>query len=271
MSLDIVDNESLGDDYDCPFMRKEIKLMEMEPRGAFIVLEGLDRTGKTTQTQYLWDSLCDNHDIVKMRFPDRQTMIGSKINDFLQGNENMSDEVIHLLYSANRWEKNDEIVNILNEGTSIICDRYAYSGVVYSNAKGLNMDWCKSSDVGLVEPDAVVFLDIDNEILIQRPGFGQECYETLEFQKKVRKSYQKIMDEEEENNKWHIINANRPVMEIHDEILSKISIIIENVKNSHLRRLWDNKCVISKKKTKNHDLIEKELSDLFHDEPNNKN
>ena len=46
-----------------------------------------------------------------------------------------SDEAIHLLFAANRWEIKEQIMKDLEEGINIICDRYAYSGVVYSAAK----------------------------------------------------------------------------------------------------------------------------------------
>lgn len=44
-----------------------------------------------------------------------------------------------------------------------VCDRYAYSGVAYSSAKGLDTQWCKSGDVGLPQPDLVVYLDMSPE------------------------------------------------------------------------------------------------------------
>jgi dTMP kinase len=50
----------------------------------------------------------------------------------------MNNQTIHLLFSANRWEESELIVDTLNQGINIICDRYAYSGVAYSNAKGLD-------------------------------------------------------------------------------------------------------------------------------------
>jgi len=41
----------------------------------------------------------------------------------------------------------------------MVCDRYAYSGVAYSVAKGLDFDWCLGVDRGLVQPDLVLYLD----------------------------------------------------------------------------------------------------------------
>lgn len=47
----------------------------------------------------------------------------------------MSNEAVHLLFALNRWEMKNEIIKMMNDGTTVICDRYAYSGIVYSAAK----------------------------------------------------------------------------------------------------------------------------------------
>ena len=84
-------------------------------RGALIVFEGCDRSGKTTAVKRLVDYLNDKHQLTKddcpsakmMRFPDRGTHIGQVINDYLKGEKELDDHVIHLLFSTNRWEKRE--------------------------------------------------------------------------------------------------------------------------------------------------------------------
>lgn len=74
-------------------------------RGAFIILEGLDRSGKTTQCKLLEQRFVEAGRPVKMmRFPDRTTVIGQMIDGYLKSSVEMEDHVIHLLFSANRWE-----------------------------------------------------------------------------------------------------------------------------------------------------------------------
>lgn len=76
-----------------------------KPRGTFIVLEGLDRAGKTTQVKLLEQRFVEAGRPVKMmRFPDRSTIIGQMIDGYLKSSVEMEDHVIHLLFSANRWE-----------------------------------------------------------------------------------------------------------------------------------------------------------------------
>ncbi|CAE7514625.1 dtymk, partial [Symbiodinium necroappetens] len=70
-----------------------------------------------------------------MCFPNRKTPIGNAIDLYLRRQLELSDEAVHRLFSANRWEMAKAIVEDLRSGTTIVCDRYAFSGVAYSAAK----------------------------------------------------------------------------------------------------------------------------------------
>lgn len=126
-------------------------------------------------------------------FPDRTSPTGLLINAYLTQKETkLSDEAIHLLFSANRWEKADEIKKDLDEGFTIVCDRYAFSGIAFSVIKGLSWEWCKSPDVGLPRPDLTVFLSLNPDQARRRSGFGTERYETNEIQERVRAVFDKM-------------------------------------------------------------------------------
>ena len=72
-------------------------------------------------------------------------------------------------------------MDAMKAGQHVICDRYAYSGVAYSAAKGLNFDWCKNADKNLLKPDIVFYLDADAEQTSSREGFGEERFERTDF------------------------------------------------------------------------------------------
>ena len=77
-----------------------------DPRGALIVFEGLDRCGKTSQCSRLLSSLERlGHSVESWRFPDRDTGVGQMISSYLSNQSQLDDHAIHLLFSANRWEK----------------------------------------------------------------------------------------------------------------------------------------------------------------------
>lgn len=188
-------------------------------RGFLISIEGCDRSGKSTQCQLTREWLAGiflgcpenqgraQHDLVQyLKFPDRTTPVGQIINSYLGGSASLPDEAIHLLFSANRWELRDKMLDALASGTSIILDRYVHSGVAYSAAKGMNLEWCKAPDAGLPAPDLVLFIDLPVEVAQARSGYGGERYERLEFQAKVRENFWKLKDDT-----WIIIDGNQSV------------------------------------------------------------
>lgn len=89
-------------------------------RGAFILFEGIDRCGKTTQS-----ALISKHCNLKspselIRFPDRKSSIGQLIDSYLQSTSNLNDQAIHLLFSANRWESSTGLEAKLNTGINLV-------------------------------------------------------------------------------------------------------------------------------------------------------
>jgi dTMP kinase len=160
-------------------------------RGALIVFEGIDRSGKSTQSNLLCDSLQPS---VKMSFPNRETSIAPIINSYLSSSLTLDDHAIHLLFSANRWECKNDIINYIQAGTNVVLDRYAYSGVAYSAAKGLDFEWCKSCDAGLPRPDLIIYMKIDPQQAMTRQLYGTERYEKIEFQAKVAAEFNKLIN-----------------------------------------------------------------------------
>merc|ERR1719178_398667 len=121
----------------------------------------------------------------------------------------LPDETIHLLFSANRWESVLSIVETLNNGTSVICDRYAFSGVAYSAAKGLDLAWCQTPDIGLPVPDGVFFLHVDESVGASRANFGDERYENADMQGRVRSKFK--LPELRAGVKWNDVDGARDI------------------------------------------------------------
>ncbi|CAA0808784.1 P-loop containing nucleoside triphosphate hydrolases superfamily protein [Striga hermonthica] len=156
------------------------------------------------------------------------------ISSYLANQSNLDDRAIHLLFSAIRWEKRSLMESKLRSGTTLIVDRYSFSGVAFSSAKGLDMKWCKAPEAGLLAPDVVIYLDISRAA--ERGGYGGERYEKLEFQKKVAQSYTTLQD-----STWKIVDATLPI-EIVEEQLRRI--VVECVMTCHkgkpFAHLWQN-------------------------------
>ncbi|XP_030950507.1 uncharacterized protein LOC115974340 isoform X2 [Quercus lobata] len=206
-----------------------------ESRGALVVLEGLDRSGKTSQSSRLLTYLEGlGHSVELWRFPDRSTNVGQMISSYLSNKSQLDDHTIHLLFSANRWEKRSLMETKLKTGTTLIVDRYSYSGVAFSSAKGLGDEWCKAPEIGLLAPDLVFYLDIQPEKAAERGGYGDEKYERLEFQRKVSQCYQVLHDAS-----WKIVDACQPIEDIEKQLQELVlECVMACQKGKPLANLW---------------------------------
>lgn len=175
-----------------------------------LCLEGADRVGKSSNARLLVEKLqkCPGFEKIPveyMAFPDRreELLTGKCIKDFLQRpaesaratdtKDSDQHRAVHLLFSANRFEKAAYIRKRLQEGCIVILDRYILSGLVYSTAKGLDPKWCARSDHGLPWPDVTFYLTLDAETAAKRPGFGSEAFESTYFQQLVAEQYDKMI------------------------------------------------------------------------------
>ena len=195
-------------------------------RGILIVLEGLDRSGKSTQCQRLVENLRQKGETVEhMRFPNRSTTTGQMIASYLTGQSQQDDHAIHLLFSANRWESARAIEGHIKAGTTVVIDRYYYSGCVYSAAKQnptMDLAWCRHPEVGLPRPDIALFLDTSAEAVARRGGFGNERYEKKELQDRVRDLYEQMRRHEDESHDIVTINAGQDIEQVENDILEVV-------------------------------------------------
>lgn len=156
-------------------------------------LEGPDRVGKTTQCQLLAERLQARGIQVRVfRVPDRTGHTGQIIHEYLQGNSDAGAihlRQLHMVFTLNRWEMMREIERCLGENIWVITDRWSASGIAYSVARGLPMDWCSKVEEGLPQPNMTFYLDANPMELQERPGWGEEREETLDMQMRVQEAY----------------------------------------------------------------------------------
>lgn len=146
------------------------------------------------------------------------------IDSYLRGQVQQDDHSIHLLFSANRWEAAKDIRSQIEDGVSIIVDRYSYSGAVYSAAKDnsdLSLEWAWQPEAGLPRPDLLIFLSISPEEAAKRGGYGEERYETNEMQRRVRELFDQLLQMEHGHNILRV-DAGSSVEEVHEQLLMPV-------------------------------------------------
>ena len=171
---------------------------------------------------------------------DRTTSIGKSIDAYLKGESQQEDHVVHLLFSANRWEAAPSIRAAIEEGTTVVIDRYYYSGIVYSAAKGrkdLSLQWAREPEIGLPRPDICLFLDISSDEQAKRGGFGNEKYETTAMQERVRELFYKLQVLPDGQD-IQVIDARGDVAWVEKDIMEKVERMMANKSMAvHLRNI----------------------------------
>lgn len=193
-------------------------------RGKIIVIEGIDKAGKTTQANLLLKKL-KGKKYVKFDFPDYSTPVGIEIKQFLDGKRDYSDEVKMMLLSANRWEKKSEIESIIGKGTTIIMNRYYQSNLVYGLSKGLKLKWLLALDEGLPKADLVVVIDIKTNTLVKRSrnDITDTFEQDLDLIRKVRRNYKMLANK----FNWHIIDGEDTVNIVNVQVVELVRKIMK--------------------------------------------
>src|SRR5665648_190988 len=170
----------------------------MGKKGIFIVIEGLDGSGKTTQAKFLAKKLEKTHKVLLTAEPSL-SKIGTFIReDCLHEDNRLPTEAEALLFAADRIEHMySEVKPALDDGKLVICDRYIYSSLAYQGNAGLSLDWIKTINARALQPDFSFFIDVAPEKVIERLQRKKSIMETLETQTKVREIYLKYVDEGE--------------------------------------------------------------------------
>ena len=186
----------------------------------FIVFEGLDGSGKSTQQQLLNDKLqSDKISNISFREPG-STVIGEKIVKILQSDQKLSPLSELLLFYVSRSAIIEEKIKpALANYDVVICDRYFYSSVAYQGyGRGMNIDFINQINDEVVKniiPDLIFYMDINWEEKKKRKGINiNDRFEKEDrvFHNKVRSGYKSMA--KKDSDKWKIIDAEENVENI---------------------------------------------------------
>lgn len=193
------------------------------PRGRFIVLEGPDRAGKSSQALRLARVLAKRRPLL-VREPGG-TDVGERIREILLKRD-MCPESEVLLYMASRAQLvREKILPALRDGRWVVCDRFLYSSVAYQGAAGIprRTIW----DVGRLaidgaQPDLVIFLDVDPETAFGRGSKRRDRIEkrSLTYHKRVRAGF--LTAAHRLGRRAVVVDASRPRSAVAADVLAAV-------------------------------------------------
>lgn len=189
-------------------------------RGRLLAFEGLDQSGKQTQSGRVADSLRARGQRVEfLTFPEYTTAIGQEIGRVMQGERHYEADTLQLLYIANRYEFRPTLEQWLAEGAVVICDRYLASSVAYGEAQGLDPAWVLDVQRGLPQPALTIVLDIAPETSLRRKQAARDKFERdLPLLSRVRESYRR----QAAQPGWVLIDGERGKDEVTEAVLAAV-------------------------------------------------
>ena len=204
----------------------------MKERGKFIVFEGIDGAGKTTQINLLANYLREQGRAVYCTAEPTETVSGGLLRDALSGASRRTVCEMAAMFVFDRITHNVNPVNgiqkMLADGFDVICDRYYYSSLAYQGS-GTDPEWVSNMNLNcpeIMRPDVCVFLDLTPEqsmARINRNRATQEIYENEEKLTQVRNQFYCVFEQLRERDNIQIVNAYRSVEEIHADIVALIN------------------------------------------------
>jgi len=201
-------------------------------KNLFIAFEGIDGSGKSTQVKLLTQKLEQAGLKVYTTCEPTSSPIGKIIRDIFTHKMEADHRTIAGLFVADRLDhllnKTDGILKKLEEGYTVITDRYYFSSYAYQSTH-VDLDWvikANSLSVALLRPDLNIYIDITPELSLERIKKGRnsvELYETFENLQNVRNKYFEVMDLLKEEEKIFVTDGNRSPEIIADEIWNKLA------------------------------------------------
>jgi len=198
----------------------------------FIVLEGIDGSGSSTQSELLKEYFVSQGEKAVISPEPSSGIIGNLIRQALKKrilfteDTDLFDEQMAYLFAADRhdhlYNDVDGVFKLINDGFHVISTRYYFSSLAYNCHTPEEFNFVSNLNQKFPNPDLTIYLDISPEVSLSRIKNRslKEIYETKEKLSKVRKNYQKIFTDY--TDKLLIIDGTEDKTEINKKIINTI-------------------------------------------------
>jgi dTMP kinase len=214
-----------------------VKLEELS--GKLIVVEGADGSGRSTQIARLvqWLEGC-GHATVQVGLK-RSTLVSEELEQAKQGNI-LSHITLSLFYATDFADQLENIIlPALRAGFMVLADRYIYTLMVRDLVRGMDEKWLKNLYGIALAPDAVFYLSVSPEQLVQRNfaknqaldywesgmdlGLSRDMFDSfLQYQERVEKQFKRL----QAGYGFTIVDGDRPVQEINRELQQRTELVL---------------------------------------------
>lgn len=197
------------------------------PRGFFIVIEGIDGTGKSTQARRLADWFqSQGREVVLSREPTDGPW-GAKVREAGATGRLSPEEELHCFLMDRRDHVANLITPALAAGKVVILDRYYFSTMAYQGARGFDREEIRRNNEEFAPvPDLLLIMDLDPAISLLRIGARGDTaneFEKLENLESCRDTFLSLQDE----SFARVIDATQPLDSVQQEIQRVVQMAIQ--------------------------------------------
>jgi len=204
--------------------------------GKFIVIEGLDGAGATTQVRLLYRRLSKSREVYVTHEPS-DGPAGLQIRMVLQHRVKMDPATLAALFAADRMDHlyhqdgGGGIVARLSKGIDVLSDRYYLSSLAYQGMD-LDWEWIWNMHAHCIRPDATLFLDVPVEVCLERIAAGRgghfDLFENRKALTRVRQSYLKAIDRLcQLRERIEVVDGKAPSDQVHAAIWGKLESLLQ--------------------------------------------
>lgn len=205
-------------------------------KGLFIVVDGIDGSGKSEIVKMLHNYLFSKHKkyrILTTREPTNGSY-GKQIRQMLMEEKDPlsnSKKLMELFVKDRKEHLKNTIEPFLNRSNEhelniVLCDRYYYSTIAFQSAQGLDVQEIISKNKTFKKPDIAFILDVEPSLALERIGYRKkEKFEQLDFMKKIRQNFLKLPKLLDDNIK--IIDSTRTLNDVFESIRKEVDKILD--------------------------------------------
>jgi dTMP kinase len=207
--------------------------------GRLIVVEGADGSGRSTQIARLVEWLETSGRATVQVGLKRSTLVSEELDRAQEGNI-LSRTTLSLFYATDFADQLENIIlPALKAGFIVLADRYVYTLMARDMVRGMDDTWLKNVYSIALEPDAVFYLEVEPEELVQRNlsknatldywesgmdlGLSRDVFDSfVQYQGAMRDAFRQL----QKTYGFTIVNGNRSVDAINGELRKKISALL---------------------------------------------
>lgn len=188
--------------------------------GKFIVFEGIDGSGKSTQTKLLKKYLEEQGFLVTLtKEPTNNSSVSQKIRQILNKEVIAGAKELQELFIQDRKEHLEKVViPSLKEGKIVISDRYYFSTIAYGESERVSKEWLIEKNKDFLAPDTTIIIDLDPKICIERITANRSSIDLFEKIGKLEKVRDNYKDIAKKFQNIYIIDGNEEIERVHNEI-----------------------------------------------------